>query len=144
MYAKIVNDVVIAYPYTRLMLKADNPNVSFPRELSEEILIDFNLYPVTNGEVPVFNEETHKLVQDSIPTNNNGTWELRYQAIPYTQEELALNLQGKILALEKNSARLFFRLCKVLIDNNLIDPQDPSMAEIKAAYQDWIALKAQQ
>lgn len=51
------------------------------------------------------------------------------------------SLNKAILTAEAAGGRLFFRLCKVLIDNAVIDPLDPGMADIKDAYQNWKTLK---
>ena len=48
---------------------------------------------------------------------------------------------AEIRLLELGAGELFFRLCKVLIDGGLIDPQAANMAEIKAAYLDYKVLK---
>lgn len=42
---------------------------------------------------------------------------------------------------EEESAKLFFRLCKVLIDGGVINPNAPDMAQIKTAFQEWKTLR---
>jgi len=49
MYLKIENENII-YPYTLSDLKIDNPNVSFPLSITNDILADFNVYPVNSVE----------------------------------------------------------------------------------------------
>ena len=46
-YVKIQDGEVLAYPYSIAQLKLDNPNTSFPSPISENVLEDFDVYPVT-------------------------------------------------------------------------------------------------
>ena len=51
MYLRIINDT-ITYPYTIEQLKLDTPNVSFPENLSNEILIEWGVNEVTPTPKP--------------------------------------------------------------------------------------------
>ena len=71
MYIKLINN--IPAQYTISQLRRDNPNVSFPDEIPNNTLVEYDVYPlyttvrpegdvVTEG-VPIFDEETQKWQQ---------------------------------------------------------------------------------
>ena len=46
MYVRATNGNLDTYPYNVGQLRRDNPNVSFPKQIPEETLAEFNIYPV--------------------------------------------------------------------------------------------------
>lgn len=52
LYAKISNGEAIAFPYTDFDLKRDNPNVSFPADLDDQVRAEYGMVPVVEIEVP--------------------------------------------------------------------------------------------
>ena len=52
MYAKIIDGVVIAFPYTDHDLRRDNPNVSFPADLDDATRAEWDVLPVVATGVP--------------------------------------------------------------------------------------------
>lgn len=52
MYVKAINGVVEAFPYGAFELMRDNPNTSFPEQMSDEVLARFNIYPVAIQDIP--------------------------------------------------------------------------------------------
>lgn len=86
-YVKIQDGEVLAYPYSIAQLKLDNPNTSFPSPISENVLEDFDVYPVTI-ERPDYIVRTQKLVEDTAPTLVDNVWTLNYNVVSKTAEEI--------------------------------------------------------
>ena len=74
MYVKITNGSVDTYPYSVGMLRRDNPTTSFPKKVSNEILAEFNVYPVVVADDPNYDQLTQKIEQADIPTLIDGVW----------------------------------------------------------------------
>jgi len=71
-YVKASGQTIIEYPYGLAKLKADNPNTSFPREVSTEVLAEFGVYPVFDTEQPTPGE--FERVAEALPAFSNGAW----------------------------------------------------------------------
>ena len=54
-----------------------------------------------------------------------------------TPEETAAEALAEATALEKKTVKMFFGLVKALIAANVLNVNDPNLAEIKAAYLRW-------
>tara|TARA_R110002020_G_scaffold351036_1_gene564361 strand:+ start:1695 stop:2153 length:459 start_codon:yes stop_codon:yes gene_type:complete len=87
MYVKISNGAVEQYPYTLGNLRRDNPNTSFPKRPSDEMLVDWGVYPVTVQSGTSFNYATQKLAHAETPTLVNGVWTLVESVASLTSEE---------------------------------------------------------
>lgn len=88
MYVKIANGAVEQYPYTLGNLRRDNPNVSFPKNPTDEMLADWGVYPVTYTDPPSSNEATQNVTLDATPTLNNSVWELGWTVTDKTATEI--------------------------------------------------------
>lgn len=88
MYVKITNGAVEQYPYTLGNLRHDNSTTSFPKRPSDEMLADWNVYPVTIADVPSVNYRTQKAIQDESPTLVDGSWTLGWTVESKTSEEV--------------------------------------------------------
>lgn len=91
MYVKAIGSQVIAYPYRLHDLKKDNPDVSFPREISNELLAEYGVYPVTKVERPA-----PTLTQDPVeqpPQLVNGAWTQVWAMVDVSPEEAARRQQ---------------------------------------------------
>ena len=86
MYVKATNGVVEKYPYTIGQLRKDNPNVSFPRVLSAEVLADWGVYSVTPQNPPDFNYATQNCSAVN-PTLQNNVWVQTWSVTEATEEE---------------------------------------------------------
>jgi hypothetical protein len=72
MYIKLNNGVPEIY--TIGQLRKDNFNVSFPRKINEEILAEYDVYPVTQADFPDINLKTQKAELNDTPVQVNGAW----------------------------------------------------------------------
>lgn len=80
MYVKVTDNVPTEYSLAQL--RADNPNVSFPKTPSSAILAEYSVYPVIDGDKP-----SNDIVTPGPITNINGVWTQTYTGRDYTTEE---------------------------------------------------------
>jgi len=88
MYVKLTNGSVDQYPYTIGHLRRDNPNVSFPRIVSDAMLARYDVYPVVDGTVPSYDTRTEKVETPTLPTLVNGAWTIVYSIVDLTDSEV--------------------------------------------------------
>lgn len=86
MYVKASNQTVEIFPYSIGNLRRDNPNTSFPKNPSSEILADWGVYPVVLGPIPT-PAAGYVVEQESEPTYADGVWTLNFTTRACTQEE---------------------------------------------------------
>ena len=84
---KANGSTVEQYPYSVGLLRKENPNTSFPKQVSASDMASFNVYPVT--EVTPTVADTQKLVKVWTPTLSGDDWILDHQAVDLTDEEIA-------------------------------------------------------
>ena len=88
MYVKVANGAVEQFPYTLGNLRRDNPNTSFPKNPSDEMLADWGVYPVSSTDQPSFDVKTQNVSQDDNPTLNGSVWELGWTVTSKTADEI--------------------------------------------------------
>jgi len=71
MYVKLTNGTPTLY--TIGQLRRDNPNTSFPKHVSDEILAGYDVYPCATQDVGSVNYNTHEVVNGNIE-QVNGVW----------------------------------------------------------------------
>lgn len=86
MYVKVTNGVPTQY--TIGQLRKDNPNVSFPRQISEQTLQSFRVFPFTRAAYPTYNKRTQRLEVGDIE-QVNGKWVEQWNVVNRTQEEVS-------------------------------------------------------
>lgn len=94
MYVLSPNQTVKAFPYSISALKRDNPNISFPSNLSDTELAFWNVFSVVDRSAPPFDPATENCNQVD-PTLENGEWVMTWQVTPATSEEIAQRLENK-------------------------------------------------
>ena len=88
MYVKLSNGAVDQYPYTVGDLRRDNPNTSFPKKPSDEMLADWDVYPVTMLDIPSHNQRTQSVQMQTTPTLKDGSWEIGYNVVNKTTDDI--------------------------------------------------------
>ena len=89
MYVKINNGVIEHYPYTLERLRSDNPNVSFPKEPSDELLSEWGVFPVGYQSQPEYNSSTQRVDHSAEPELVEGNWILTKTVVSLTSEQQA-------------------------------------------------------
>jgi hypothetical protein len=94
MYVLAPNQTVEIYPYSIGDLRRDNPNTSYPRNPSDAVLADWNVFPVTDKPTPAYNPATQNCNQVN-PTLKAGKWEMAWAVTPATPEQIAERTAAK-------------------------------------------------
>jgi hypothetical protein len=87
MYIKVINGVVENASYSIGQLRKDNPQTSFPKNPSEEMLAAWNVYPVRPTPGP--SVDYTKNVKEGIPVEQDGQWVQVWEVTDATAEEIA-------------------------------------------------------
>ena len=88
MFVKTTNDQINQHPYTVGNLRRDNPNTSFPKRVSDEMLADWGVYPVANVDSPTFDHATQNLTEGQ-PALVDGQWQQTWVITDATPEEVS-------------------------------------------------------
>jgi hypothetical protein len=91
MYLRIKDNEVV-YPYSIQQLKIDEYNVSFPKDLTSEILEGFGVYSVQQTPMP--NDYTKNIVEGT-PILVDGTYTQVWNQTDATQEEIDVKIENQ-------------------------------------------------
>jgi len=88
MYAKISGNTVTKFPYTFGDLRKDNPNVSFPKNITSGIMNKYGMVGVLEGPKPTLTAN-QRSQRNALPTKQDGGyWMIEYTAVDLTAEEI--------------------------------------------------------
>ena len=96
MYLRIINDTPVWY-YNNQRLRDDEPNISFPEIISDELLLEYNVFPITIDSRPNINYNQTAVLQE--PVLENGEWVQHWSISDLdeqTAQEILLKLAGDI------------------------------------------------
>jgi hypothetical protein len=105
MYLKVNNGVVEKYPYTINDLKKDNPQTSFPQNISNTLLEEWGMFPVLSTNKP--DVDFTKKVIEKTPNLVNGSWYQDWSVIDLTQAEIDDIKTQKNLEAKSNRAEAY-------------------------------------
>ena len=88
MYVLTSNNQPVVFPYSVSQLKADNPQISFPQDLSDETLAAFNVFPVAQTQAPACDPAIEVAEQSGCSFSGQG-WEVTWAVRNKTTEEAA-------------------------------------------------------
>jgi hypothetical protein len=104
MYVKVENEAVSQYPYTIGQLKKENPNTSFPENISDETLA---LFGVFNVQVPAYPHQDHtKNVTEELPVFVDNQWTASWIVTDATQEEIEKRIDQKSITVRAERNKL--------------------------------------
>ena len=92
LYVLAPGGTVQKYPYNAVDLRLDNPDTSFPAAPTDDLLAEWNVFPVTATAPPSYDPPTQKLVEE-LPVNVGGAWTQVWAANPLSAEELEAKRQ---------------------------------------------------
>jgi len=98
MFIKVTNGT--AEKYTIGQLRKDNPNTSFPRNISDEILAEYSVYKANATVAPSYNELTHDVVSNGYE-QIDGVWYQAWQVVELSDDEKSMALAGLISTYER-------------------------------------------
>ena len=88
MYAKISGGTITKFPYTFGDLRKDNPNVSFPKNITTNIMQKYGMVGVLEGPKPTLTTN-QRSQRNALPTKQDGGyWMIEYTAVDLTEEEI--------------------------------------------------------
>jgi hypothetical protein len=91
MYLRIINDT-INYPYTINELRNSYPNTSLPSELTDEALIEWDMYVVQPTPMPV---DYTKNITEETPTLIDGVYYKSWNQTNATSEEISYRIENQ-------------------------------------------------
>lgn len=100
MYVLIENNTIKQYPYNINDLRLDNPQISFPQNITTKLLATFNVFPVTPTDRPQYDPASQK-IEEGAPIKVNQRWQQTWNIVTLTLEEqnkYQHNLQENIIA----------------------------------------------
>ena len=89
MFVKATNGQIDKYPYTVGDLRRDNPNTSFPKRISEDVMASFGVFPVGYEAAPDYDPMTHRLQHSDMPVLKDGVWVLTKTVVALTSDQIA-------------------------------------------------------
>ena len=97
MFVKATNGAIVQYPYSVGLLRRDNPNTSFPKTLSDEVLAEHGVYEVKSPPAPDHDPETHFVEYAPVPTFVGGAWVYAPSVRPLSTEQIAERTASRAL-----------------------------------------------
>lgn len=94
MYALVENGQIKIYPYTPEQLRQDNPNVSFPVEMTNKALAAWGVFPVLVLSPPAA-DHTQNRVEGVPVMDASGRWAQSWQVVPASEEQVQVRTQDK-------------------------------------------------
>lgn len=91
MYLRIINNEIV-YPYSLKKLKEDNPKTSFPSEITEDIMREFDMFEVRQTPKP--NDYT-KTISEETPLLVEGVYYQNWVITNSTQSEIDDRIENK-------------------------------------------------
>jgi hypothetical protein len=91
MYLRIINNI-INYPYSLQKLKEDNHNISFPSEMTENLMGEWDIYEVRSTPKP--NDYT-KNISEETPILVDGNYYQNWVQTNASQSEIDLRISDK-------------------------------------------------
>lgn len=98
MFIKITNGT--PEKYTLGQLRRDNPNTSFPKNIPNELLASYDVYPYELGDRPTVDSLTHRIDEGTFE-QVDGSWVLQFVVTQLEQsvaESRVRNKRNKLLS----------------------------------------------
>jgi len=89
MYIKATGSTIEQYPYSPAQLRRDNPNTSFPANMSDDQWATFGAYAVVETDQP-----DADVVTEGTPEKIAGVWTQQWESRSFTTEEVQAQLAG--------------------------------------------------
>jgi hypothetical protein len=107
MFIKLTNGVPTQY--TIGQLRRDNPLVSFPKNVPNEILASYDVYPVKRVHAPPYNELT-QFIRVVDPVHIDGVWTQQWEKLDLPVAQQNENLKAaRATAYTEEADPLFFK-----------------------------------
>lgn len=103
MHIRITDTIV--FPYDPAQLRIDHPNISFPADLTEELLKQYGVFKVAYEDAPAIDQRTQYIEYEQQPTLVNNSWIIKSRVIEKDQEAIAAydNYIGKAIKTKRDA-----------------------------------------
>ena len=81
--------------YSIGQLRRDNPNTSFPKVPSDQLLADWGVFPYSRPERPAYDPLTAKVVDGSFEQDAGGNWTMPWVVEQLPQDQAEGNIRSK-------------------------------------------------
>lgn len=88
MYILVKQDQTTVYPYSFYQLRMDNPNISFPENMTDEQYAEWSVFRVESVARPQYDSNTHRVVE-SGPVLESGSWKQSWTIEQLSDAEIA-------------------------------------------------------
>ena len=116
------------YPYSFFQLMQDNPQTSFPKNPTDELLASYNVFPVTQTDRPTYDSATHR-IEEGVPALLAGSWTQVWNVIALTADEIAQQQADHAARVEAQRAEAY---------RNESDPLFFKSQRGEATQQEWL------
>lgn len=86
-------------PYSVSQLKQDNPQTSFPKDMTDDVLASWGVFPVQSTQHPEYDPTAQRVVE-LPPIEVEGQWMQQWEVLPLPAEEVAANQAAAAQALQ--------------------------------------------
>jgi hypothetical protein len=93
MYALTQGDTLLRYPYTVEDLKRDNPSISFPAQMSPDLLAEWGVFRVQSAPLPEYDPFKERM-EEGAPVFSSGTWVRAWEKVQLSEQEAAQYLEA--------------------------------------------------
>lgn len=93
-YIHAENSIVIEYPYSIEKMRSDNPQTSFPLEMSADELAEWGVFAVKEQDPPPFSEQTES-IDLQPPSLVNGAWVQSWVVVAASADEIERRTTAK-------------------------------------------------
>ena len=104
MFVKTTDNEIVEYPYSIEKFRADNSTISFPAEISNDVLASYGVYPVGYQSAPAYDPATQRMVASSEPSLVDGNWVITKSIVNKTAEQITNDTatKGEQVRLSRN------------------------------------------
>ena len=121
MFVKTTNGQLDQYPYTVGNLRRDNPNTSFPKRPSNEMLASWGVYPVAKTDKP--DADHTKNVTEGTPVLNGDTWTQVWEVSDATAEQIADRTEDQARYVRRTRDELIANTDWMALSDNTLTPE---------------------
>lgn len=93
MYVKAENGKIVKFPYSIEDLKSENPNISFPENMTDEVLASYNVFPIFEERNNTSTDLKTERITESI-VFEDGVWKQKYNKVSLSNEEAAQRVRN--------------------------------------------------
>ena len=111
MYLKFVDGLASAYSIDQF--RVDNPQISFPSEIPNDILSQYSVYPYYIGEVLNYNPDTEVLLEGAFEKDVNDLWHKPYLVKRLSLEDASNNIRTRRNSLLSDSDWLVIKYMEI-------------------------------